>query len=251
MRKSKRIIVSATVVLGAFLVLPALSTPKEAQCCLTCVKESVIGVTPTLTSTPTVVVKEDKIDIYSIIENMTKEDLPEEFQVIVDNIVDSMLKENKDRWTVEEQKEEINFISHPNAPKNTRKSYMSYKAITSKTSPQYKLQQIAYTGTHGIRQVNGRYCIALGSAYTRTIGTHVDIILENGEIIPCILADQKQDIHTDPTNRVCFDGSLVEFVVDTDYIINRVIRSGDVSVVCEEWHPMVKEVIVYEIVEDF
>ena len=128
---------------------------------------------------------------------------------------------------------------------------MSYKAITLKTSKQYKLQQIAYTGTHGIRQVNGRYCVALGSAYTKTIGTYVDIILENGEVIPCILADQKQDRHTDSTNRVCFDGSLVEFVVDTDYIINRVIKSGDFSVVCEEWQPMVEEVVVYEIVEDF
>lgn len=251
MIKSKRIIVSAMVVLGAFFVLPALSTPKEAQCCLTCVKESIIGVTPTLTPTPTVVTKEDKIDIDSIVENMTKEDLPNEFQTIVDNVVDTMLEENKDKWTIEEPKEEVKFVRYPNAPKNTRKSYMSYKAITSRTSQQYQLQQIAYTGTHGIRQVNGRYCVALGSAYARTIGTHVDIILENGEVIPCILSDQKQDIHTDSTNRVCFDGSLVEFVVDTDYIINRVIKSGDVSVVCEEWHPMVEEVIVYEIVEDF
>jgi len=169
-------------------------------------------------------------------------------QTIIDNIVNDMLEENKDKL---ELREELKFTRYPNAPENTRKSYMSYKAITSKTSRQYKMQQIAYTSTHGIRQVNGRYCVALGSAYAKTIGTYVDIILENGEVIPCILADQKQDIHTDATNRVCFDGSLVEFVVDMDYIINKVRTTGDVSNVCEEWKPQVEEVIVYEKVEEF
>ena len=248
MKKSKRIIVSATVVLGTFLVLPALSTPKEAQCCLTCVKENISEVIPTLTPTPTTTIREDEVYIDSIIENMAKENLPKDIQVIVDNIVEYMLEENKDKL---ELRDELKFTRYPNAPKNTRKSYMSYKAITTKTSRQYKMQQIAYTGKHGIRQVNGRYCVALGSAYARTIGTYVDIILENGEVIPCILADQKQDIHTDQTNRVCFDGSLVEFVVDTDYIINKVRLSGDVSVVNEKWHSMVEEVIVYEKIEEF
>lgn len=250
MKKSKRIIISAMWVLCAFVLLPSLNEPKNGFC-LTCVKEDITEVTPTPTLIPTMTVVEDKIDIDTLIENISTNDLSEEYQAVIDNIVDSMIEKNKHKWEIEEPKEEIKFTRHPNAPENTRKSYMSYKAITTKTSPQYKLQQIAYTGTHGIRQVNGRYCIALGSAYARTIGTHVDIILENGEIIPCILADQKQDRHTDPTNRVCFDGSLVEFVVDTDYIINRVVRSGDVSVVCKEWHPMVEEVVVYEIVEDF
>lgn len=222
--------------------------------CSDCTEEITVSLTPTPTVTP-YPNKEEKfeIDVDSLIDNVSKEDLSQEFQDVVDNIADSMVEENKHKWEVEEEteEEEIKYIRHSNAPKNTRKSYMSYKAITLKISEQYRLQQIAYTGTHGIRQVNGRFCVALGSAYATKIGTHVDIILENGEVIPCILADQKQDIHTDKTNRVCFDGSLVEFVVDTDYIINRVIKSGDVSVVCEEWHPMVEEVIVYEIVEDF
>ena len=35
-------------------------------------------------------------------------------------------------------------------PYNRIKSYMSYKNITSRSSDQYKLQQMAYTGTYGI-----------------------------------------------------------------------------------------------------
>ena len=232
-------------VLVAFILLPSVGAPKKAFC-LTCDKEDIVESTPP--PKPTMAVVEDKIDINSLISNVSKDDLSEEYQTIIDNIVNDMLEENKDKL---ELREELKFTRYPNAPENTRKSYMSYKAITSKTSRQYKMQQIAYTSTHGIRQVNGRYCVALGSAYAKTIGTYVDIILENGEVIPCILADQKQDIHTDATNRVCFDGSLVEFVVDMDYIINKVRTTGDVSNVCEEWKPQVEEVIVYEKVEEF
>ena len=43
------------------------------------------------------------------------------------------------------------------------KSWMPYTAITSISSPQYFLQnEYAYTGTYGIRQINGRYCVAIG-----------------------------------------------------------------------------------------
>ena len=90
----------------------------------------------------------------------------------------------------------------------------SYKCITSKSSDQYRLQQIAYTGMYGIRQVNGRFCVAVGSAYTTQIGQYIDLVLEDGAVIPCILADCKADIHTDTNNILTSDGSLAEFVVD-------------------------------------
>lgn len=42
------------------------------------------------------------------------------------------------------------------------KSYMPYDKITAETSPQYKLQnQYAYTGEFGIRQIDGRFCVAM------------------------------------------------------------------------------------------
>lgn len=138
-----------------------------------------------------------------------------------------------------------------NAPKNIRKSYMSYKAITRKSSDQYKLQQVAYTGEYGIRQFDGRFCVAVGSAYTTKIGTYLDVVLENGTVIECILADCKADQHTDAENKVSGDGSLVEFVVDTSSISKMVKRTGDVSYACDEWGSTVVKVIVYDVVADF
>ena len=128
---------------------------------------------------------------------------------------------------------------------------MSYKSITSKSSDQYKMQQIAYTGNYGIRQVNGRYCIAVGSAYTTKIGQYIDLVLEDGTIIPCILADCKADIHTDSNNICTSDGSLAEFIVDTIALSKTVRYTGDISTACEDWESMITQVIVYDKKEEF
>jgi uncharacterized protein YgiM (DUF1202 family) len=127
------------------------------------------------------------------------------------------------------------------------KSYMPYTAITSKSSSQYKLQaQFAYTGTYGIRQVNGRYCVALGSTVAYPIGTYADLVLENGTIIPCILADQKADNDTKSDNlTTASNGCVSEFVVDSSALVKRIKRSGSVSSACDEWDSPVVEIRVY------
>lgn len=140
---------------------------------------------------------------------------------------------------------QIPFEDYP-AAVNTTKSFMPYTAITSKESSQYRLQQKAYTGNYGIRQVNGRYCVAVGSYYTTTVGTYFDLILENGTVIPCILADCKSDRHTDKTKRVTFDGSLAEFVVDGKALEKRIWKSGDVSSADTSWDSPVKTVRIYK-----
>ena len=129
-------------------------------------------------------------------------------------------------------------------PNNIIKSYMDYGCI--KTWKQYDLQKIAYTGNYGIRQVNGRYCVAVGSAFTTEIGTYIDLVLENGEIIPCILADCKDDEDTDINNIITHDGSLAEFVVDTDFLSKTVKYTGDISTATENWESKIIEVRVYE-----
>lgn len=138
------------------------------------------------------------------------------------------------------------------APQNDIKTYMPYTSITSKVSKQYKLQTNAYTGEYGIRQVNGRFCIALGSAYTTQIGQHIDLVLKNGEIIKCVLADCKADEHTNSSNTITkHDGSLVEFVVDTRELNKEAKLTGDISNVCENWKSFVESIIVYEESEEF
>lgn len=137
-----------------------------------------------------------------------------------------------------------NFIYY-NVPLNGIKSFMSYKTITSESSPQYKLQQIAYTGNYGIRQVNGRYCIAVGSYFTTDVGIYIDLILENGEIIPCILGDCKDDKHTDTQHIITYDGSLAEFIVDTHSLDSNAKLHGDVSK-CNNWDSTIIGVKIYD-----
>lgn len=129
------------------------------------------------------------------------------------------------------------------------KSYMDWRAITSRTSPHYKLQnQYAYTNeTDGIRMVEGRYCIALGSYFTKRIGQYVDVILENGTVIHCILGDQKSDAHTDAAHIAHPDGSVVEFIIDKTKIDPLPRRMGSMSYAYEEWRSPVVQIIVYDI----
>lgn len=147
---------------------------------------------------------------------------------------------------------EIKCVSYTHkTPYNKIKSYMSYECITSKSSDQYRLQQIAYTGMYGIRQVNGRFCVAVGSAYTTQIGQYIDLVLEDGAVISCILADCKADIHTDTNNILTSDGSLAEFVVDIPSLSKTVKYTGDISTTCEDWESMITEIIIYDKVEEF
>lgn len=127
------------------------------------------------------------------------------------------------------------------------KSYMSYKSITSKSSYQYKLQsQYAYTGNYGIRQVNGRYCIAIGTFSTASVGTYVDLILENGTVIPCIVGDFKAPVHTDSSNIVTLhNGCVSEFIVDINNLHSTAKRMGNVSYCEDSWKSPVKEMKVY------
>lgn len=131
------------------------------------------------------------------------------------------------------------------------KSYMPYsvgdRSIFAQSSNQYKLQELCNTGSYGIRQYNGRYCVAIGSYFGTTIGQYFDLILENGVSIPCIMADQKADCHTDDSNIVTVaNGCMTEFVVDFVNLNGDAKRMGDISYCSEDWKSRVVEVRVYD-----
>ncbi len=109
------------------------------------------------------------------------------------------------------------------------KCYEDYRALTDTSSPQYALQQEAWTDCHGLRRVDGFYCVALGSAYGTEIGAKYIITLSSGYEFLAILADQKADRDTIDGHTRDINGSVIEFVVDTDYIPQSVRTSGDVS----------------------
>lgn len=128
------------------------------------------------------------------------------------------------------------------------KSFMDYRAITSKSSVQYQIQNnYAYTGKHGIRQVNGRYCIALGTAVNEDLGTYVDLFLANGTVINCILVERKDDIDTMEDNLTStYNGCVSEFITDRDYMDDTIKHIGDCSYMESAWQSPVVEIRVYE-----
>lgn len=109
------------------------------------------------------------------------------------------------------------------------KCYMDYRCITDTSSPQWHLQQGAWTDEDGLRRVGDRYCVALGSAFGSMIGTEYTIELEHGERFKAILADQKADQDTNAEHTADMNGAVVEFVVDTPCLPSEVRSMGDIS----------------------
>lgn len=148
--------------------------------------------------------------------------------------------------------EECEFVMYDIPKYEGFKSWMSYKAITNRSSKQYKLQKIASTGYAGIRTVNNRYCVAIGTAFDASIGTYIDLILEDGFVIPCIVADIKSPKHTDANNVFTITGKTkkticcTEFVIDPDKLNLDAMESGNISDCNELWTECVRAIVVYD-----
>ena len=132
-------------------------------------------------------------------------------------------------------------------PNNSFKSYMDADTITSRNTDQYKLKaKYIIDEQTGIWTVDERYCIAVGSYYTQSIGTYIDVVMENGSTLHCILGECKRNRDTDHTNRQNPNGSVVEFIVNTSSIPNMVRKMGNCSYACEEMKGEIESIIVYD-----
>ena len=112
--------------------------------------------------------------------------------------------------------------------KSAVKTYMSYRAITAKNSPQYQLQTDAVTDpASGIRMVDGCYLVAVGTYYADHVGQKLRVTMTSGLQVACMVGEFKSDRHTDATHRYHVggyergvyykgDGSVLEFIVDPD-----------------------------------
>lgn len=115
--------------------------------------------------------------------------------------------------------------------KSEFKAYMSYEKITNTKSKQWELQQRAHTDEDGMRVVDGRYCVAIGSYFGAPIGTPIDVQLDTGEVLKCIVGDRKADADTDELHIMApVNGNVVEFIVDTHKVSTQVRKSGTLSV---------------------
>lgn len=134
----------------------------------------------------------------------------------------------------EDDIEETYYIDMDVPESKPFKSYMDARLITSTNSAQYKLKSEYELDESGIYMIDGRYACAIGSYYTTEIGTKFDVVMESGEVIPCILADCKADEHTDNLGQYTISNdSIVEFIVHSPTLIpnisNRWGNTGDVS----------------------
>lgn len=133
---------------------------------------------------------------------------------------------------------------------NSFKSYEDADCITDSTGlAQGRLKQRYHLDTRsGVWMVGDRYCVAIGSYYTRKIGVRVDLVLSNQgktHILKCITADCKADRDTVNQHRVHSDGSLAEFVVKTSMLPRQARLMGDVSFAGKQFRGRIVKVRVY------
>lgn len=109
------------------------------------------------------------------------------------------------------------------------KSYMDYRTITDRTTTQWRLQQTAKTNEKGFRLIDNCYCVAMGSFYG-ALETKLRVYFDTGAVIDVIIAERKDDIHTNETNQFTLsNGCMLEFIVDTRLIDKTVLSIGNIS----------------------
>ena len=111
-------------------------------------------------------------------------------------------------------------------------AYMDYRKITDETSTQYEMQQQAYTDENGFRKIGEDYCIALGSYYTNyECGIRFKITLDNGCSFTGIIADLKDDRHTDKETHTHIkkNGNVVEYIIDDKVMPNEALELGNLG----------------------
>lgn len=114
------------------------------------------------------------------------------------------------------------------------KTFMDSDTIKTKSTNQWRLKQMYVTSDYGIRTFNGRYAIAIGTAFNVPAGTYVDVKLSTGKVLPCIVGDIKRDCDTGADNmQVPVNGNVVEFIVDTETLAKSAKIRGNLNVLPE------------------
>lgn len=143
----------------------------------------------------------------------------------------------------------------PSLPTNV-KTYTDYHCYNIDGSAQKYIQENATTEEHGIRMFDGYYCVALGSAYGE-VGDVFIVELSTTMQLAVIMADEKADCDTDPTNRYhpcpnyCGEdrACVVEFIVDEDKIPEDVSIYGSFDY-CELFHGNIRRITFVKHHED-
>ena len=148
------------------------------------------------------------------------------------------------------KKKRSKYISYQSPSSNTFKSYEDAKCITDSSKlAQGRLKKKYHLDKSGVWMVGNRYCIAVGSYYTKKIGVKIDLVLShNGRkhTLKCITADSKDDSDTIKNHRVHKDGSVAEFVVNTSSLPQKARLMGDISYVGKQFKGKIIKIKIYK-----
>lgn len=153
----------------------------------------------------------------------------------IEEVVCNQLDNEQCQYEQFEQEQYNDYYSYESLeiPYGSTDSYMflDYRTLTDTSSKQYELQQYAYNGDYGIREVDSCYCVAVSSMYGN-VGDKIKVTTDRGNSYWCIIADIKGYDSVNGWYHVNSQGAinLIEFVVDSDYIPNECWQMGDMGV---------------------
>ena len=143
----------------------------------------------------------------------------------------SQLEADNTKLEQENNKQQTSTSKTTSVSHNDFKSYMPYTAITSKASKQLKLQQQAYTDENGIRCIDDRPMIAVGTGWGVSVGDVVLITCENNNSFEAIIGDIKDNVDTNADNKTTSANNCrCEFIVDMSELDSDIKISGNVAV---------------------
>ena len=114
---------------------------------------------------------------------------------------------------------EFDYYDYGVCSTSSTKTYMDYRMITSPSTRQYwyiREHMTVDRSTGFLYDEDGFIGVALGSYYG-VIGDRYYITLESGVVLPVVKVEEKADGDTIGGCSHSSDGSVIEFVIDTDY----------------------------------
>ncbi len=109
------------------------------------------------------------------------------------------------------------------------------------------INDIATPDQDGFMKLDDRYLIAVGSKFNTLPGQYIDLILENGVVIKCMMGDEKADVDTDATNVFTYRSRCCsEFIIDEKTIRKDIYERGNASLKYRTWDSPVIKIVVYD-----
>ena len=110
-----------------------------------------------------------------------------------------------------------------------------------------EINDLAEPDKDGFMKLDDRYLIAVGSRFDTVPGQYIDLVLDNGIVIECIMGDAKADCDTDSTNTFTYRSRCCsEFIIDKHTIRSDIKERGNASLKYSTWDSPVDKVIVYD-----